>query len=131
MKKPSRVRIGRYVMFDAVIGVWLDYDSRDADARWGWTEDGYVTITVGGGHKEWAQVVSGALHEVVEAAFVLRRCHYKPTSSLNVNYTAMDQFTFVASHREFSEIMAHAGDALTYILPDLERAWMQGRKKKR
>lgn len=117
--KAGPVRVGRYVMFDATFTVYLTAGG-DSGGYFEWREDGFILVDVAS-NDVWAKVVANALHEVMEVGFVLRRCHYTPYSALKND--AVDAFLFVARHHEFTEICQHAGDALSYMLPDLAEAW--------
>ena len=120
-------RVGRYVMFTTTVTVFLDPKSQDSCITSGWRKDGFLTITIGGAG-DWPRVVSGALHEVVELAFMLKHCRLLPADARPSN--GADSFLFVAKHHEFTTILDHAGDVLTYLLPALSTVWKQSRTRK-
>jgi hypothetical protein len=123
-QRVKRLKLGRRVMFDAMLTVYLVKPKDGSTVTWAWTREGYITVDVGW-RECWAQTFSGCLHEIMEAAFVLRRCHLRPSENLRVEYDAADSYVFHARHYEFTEICAHAGDVLAYLGPDLHRAWMK------
>ena len=131
MNKMKHVRVGRYCMFDAPIVVWLTGDL-DSTTRFQWTPHSRIEMFIGTpevGYPSWSQVVQNATHEVMETAFILKRCHFKPNGSL-IN-SACDSYLMMARHYEFTEICQNAGDMLTMLLPDLSAAYKTFRKKSR
>lgn len=121
MSKNKPVLVGRYVMFDAPLLLYLDKTTQDSNAEFSWTESSFITVTVGGSSDSWPVVLNGLLHELVEVAFSLRRCEFQPASALS--QISADSYLFVARHHEFSEIIRHVSDALAYALPALQRVW--------
>jgi hypothetical protein len=83
-------------MFDAPIVVWLTGDL-DSTTRFRWTPSSRIEMFIGTPEGEsWPQVVQSATHEVMETAFVLKRCHFKPNGSL-MN-AACDSYLMIARH---------------------------------
>ena len=107
-------------MFDAAILVWLTQDM-DSTTHFRWTTVSRIEMFIGmgddDGSAQWSTVVQSALHEVMETAFILRRCHFKPNGSL-MN-PACDAYLMSARHFEFTEICQNAGDMLAILLADL------------
>lgn len=117
------IRIGRFIMFDAPISVWLDPEGVDGTVCWKWNHDGYIKMMLPGAVEDWHRLVKTTLHECVECATVLRRCQFRPCGSLTHEYHAADQYMMVMRHHEFTEIIEHAGDMLTHLLPEIRSTW--------
>ena len=119
--KPGPVSLGRYVMCDAVFELVLDFTSMDSSGHFAWTDKAFLTVTVGAKTDSWSDLVTNLLHELLEAAFVMRRCNFDPNGAL-LN-SAADQCIFVARHYQFTDIVRHVGDVVSVCLPDVAKVW--------
>jgi len=77
-------------------------------------------------YDNWPQMVSVLLHEIVEMTATYLGMRY----FRNRHHTGLDSVCFFWTHEEFSEVMAHSGEAMADILPDFARLWKQAGKKK-
>ena len=126
-RKPSQIKIGRYVMFRAAIEVWLDLSSADGECRGVWTETGFGKMVIGAKGKIWPQVYRQLLHESMEWAALLAGCHYCPSGALSP--VAGDAYLLVMTHPQFTRVCDEAGDFLAHAAPELEKIWKKHRRE--
>lgn len=76
----------------------------------------------------WWQVVSVLMHEAMELSYYRMGLRYTTTPDY-----ASDNggYLFVADHFKFSEATGRAAHFLTPALPDLSRAWMKWKSKRK
>ena len=118
MKRVERY-VGRYVMFDSPVTVYL-IEGGDSRTVFNWRRDGYLKMEIGRA-PTWPVTVGYAVHEVMETAIMLRRCHYSPYGGLMIPH--VDTFLMVMQHPEFTDVTANAGDMLALMLQELAEAW--------
>ena len=124
-----RRRLGRCIMFDNLVSVYVDSENRDGYGEMGWPEkegDGYPTITIGLKEKLWAKVVEIAMHEVMEMCWLLGGHQWQPHRGLR-NFSS-GRFLFIADHNQFTEVVHNAADVMTYLMPELNKAWKKSKK---
>ena len=121
------VKLGRYIMRDAVIVVHYDPAMTDGSEVWnGWVDGAYLHMTIG--HEpEWGRMVVSALHEVVELGLMLNDAAFSPADSLRRE--DLGRYRYMFDHDVLTRVCNHAGDMLAYLLPDLEKAWKKHRAK--
>lgn len=123
----NRVRVGRYVMRDSPIEVYLDRNEDGGSVHFAWAPRAYITMNLGFDSR-WTAMVRVALHEVVETALGQVRAAYRPAFSvLQREDTAC--YRFFMDHDQFTEAMDSCGDMLSYMLPDLKVVWQKMRRK--
>ena len=76
----------------------------------------------------WGEVISSAVHELVELALTFQRKAYLPINQWS-NQCAYRLFVF--EHKHFDEATERAGDALAVVLPELAEAWREVEKRKK
>jgi hypothetical protein len=108
-------------MFDATIRLYLDKTAESSYVTWQWQGGALLQMTLGYAPQSWSRQYDNLLHETLELAFRLRRCHFEPASVLTRSDTG--RYRFFCDHEEFSEISRHAADMLVYAGPALEEAW--------
>lgn len=130
-RKISEHRIGRYIMFDALIHVYAVWgNGGSSEGIHGWQgdekEQKFIVLKIGMFPDSWPECVRNALHEVLEEAFRLARCEFQPLSYLG-NWST-GRFTVMANHEDFTVICNHTADMFTYLLLDLEKHWKAERR---
>ena len=119
--------IGRYILHDLCFHVYYDATrTSGAEVAYAWTPHGYITMTIGGREKCWQQVYAAALHEVMEASFIAVHASFEPFSGLR--RIDSGRFRFMLNHDQFTLACIHAGDMMSLMAPELEKAWKKGRK---
>lgn len=121
-RKPKAVFLGRYVMHDAMIHVWLRPDDYDSSVLLEWKPHGYITMEIGGKHSSWSLVVDGALHEIMELSLSLSHGAFQP-SFTGLNDLTASSYVFMFDHNIFGQACRHAADMLCILLPVLEKEW--------
>jgi hypothetical protein len=120
-KPKGRVRVGRYVMHDAVIVVYVDMEARDSQTVFAWNEYGYIEMTIGLKHDHWTWVMDGMLHEVIETGMMLEKASHIPAESLKQH--GADAYVFMLDHPKFTRLIRHAADILQHLIPEIKRLW--------
>ena len=111
------VSLGRFVIQDILIHAYYDPASTSGgEVRYGWGRDSFATMTIGGKGHTWPQVLSHALHEVMEASLRASKCSYSPDFNL-LQRQDTGRFRFFCDHDQFTEACQHAGDMQTILDP--------------
>lgn len=121
--KPAKLFVGRYIMQDAVMRVYISSSIGGGEVSIGWCKghDTYMVMTLGF-DEHWAVVVQSATHETVEVAFRMAKAAFLPSFN-GLLRRGSDAYRFFCTHDQFTEICDAAGDMLCYLLPDLQQAW--------
>lgn len=120
--------IGRYTIFCNTFRVYMDPGDASSHAVFSWSPEGFVRISVGIRGHTWCQVVSSALHEVLEVGLRLKGCCLEPVCGLPRNDTG--RFRFHMDHDQYTEVVQEVGDVLAFLLPDLAKAYNKQTKGK-
>lgn len=128
MKKDKLIRVGRYIMHDAVTTVWADPCNESSHIDQGWTDEGYLKVVVSIKASEWKDVLENAIHEVGELAFRLFHGCYTPDFT-GLRPWNTDRYMFMFSHSQWSMMAQHMGDYLAFLLPDLRDIYLKERKR--
>jgi hypothetical protein len=84
-------------------------------------EEGKIArIKVGADQKQWARVVNAFLHEALELEYERIGCRYEHGNWVGSD---MSDFMFVATHPQFTEVVARVAELTAHALPDLAKAW--------
>ena len=79
-----------------------------------------------GADNDWMHVVNAFLHEAMELEFERMSCRYEHGGYVGRD---MSDFLFVASHPQFTEIVARVAELTATALPDVAKTWKQWRKE--
>lgn len=121
MSRHKPVFIGRYTILCNTVHVYMDPDDQSSHAEFGWTDGPFIVIQIGILGLKWSQVVGSALHEFMEVGLRLNKNCLEPVCGLTRNDTG--RFRFFMDHDQFTEVVSEVGDVLTFLLPDLSKAY--------
>lgn len=124
-KKARAITVGRYVMHDTPFTVVLTTECLGGDVDYGWgsiKEDRTFIVMHIGMNESFGNVMKTVVHEVMEMSIRMAKGAYAPSFNILARDDS-DRFHFFMSHFQFTEACDHAGDVLTYLIPDLKRCW--------
>lgn len=119
--KDPRIRVGRYTMFSNTMRVYYDPLDESGRAVFGWSDEGFISITLGGRGCGWSELVGTMLHELLEVALRLNNNCLEPVTGLARHDTG--RFRFHLDHDQFTAVCREVGDVAAFLQPDLYRTW--------
>ena len=90
-------------------------------------EHGHIPrIKLGMDHTQWRDVVDVLLHETLEFAIDTKNGRLRPTYDTTLGH---DNFVFLLTHPQFSDMCAKVAEFITTALPDLAAVWKKWKKR--
>ena len=121
------ILLGRYTIFCNTFRVYVDPGDESSHAMFGWSDAGFVNVTIGIRGLTWNRVVASTLHEVMEVGMRLNKNCLEPVCGLNRYDTG--RFRFLMDHDQYTEVVQEVGDVLAFLLPDLAKVYNKVTKK--
>lgn len=115
-------------MHQSSIEVYGDTETCDSNVEFPTRFNPHLKMTIGFGWRDEIGVVNGALHEIVEASYVLMRLSYEPFC--NVGGDSLGRFVFVMNHEQFTTAIDNASLLVQTAIPAIVKAWRKTRRQK-